>query len=148
MPAERVSMRQIREVLRLRFASKLPQRAIAKSLGLSQGGGERLSQPGPRRRGELSPLAILQEIGFALDSLLEGDGFEPSVPRRGQHFSRPPRNPRLRNRPGCQNRILTIDKGRFYRAPSQARPGNDINAGSAGFQEARHRGDLDKRESG
>src|SRR5437660_5990082 len=37
MPAERVSMRQIREVLRLRFASELPQRAIAKSLGLSQG---------------------------------------------------------------------------------------------------------------
>src|SRR5438045_5019984 len=36
MPAERVSMRQIREVLRLRFASELPQRAIAKSLGLSQ----------------------------------------------------------------------------------------------------------------
>jgi tetratricopeptide (TPR) repeat protein len=35
MPAERVSMRQIREVLRLRFASELPQRAIAKSLGLS-----------------------------------------------------------------------------------------------------------------
>ena len=39
MPAERVSMRQIREVLRLRFASELPQRAIAKSLGLSQGAG-------------------------------------------------------------------------------------------------------------
>jgi hypothetical protein len=37
MPAERVSMRQIREVLRLRFASELPQRAIANSLGLSQG---------------------------------------------------------------------------------------------------------------
>src|SRR6201988_4507384 len=37
MRAERVSMRQIREVLRLRFASELPQRAIAKSLGLSQG---------------------------------------------------------------------------------------------------------------
>ena len=37
MPAERVSMRQIGEVLRLRFASELPQRAIAKSLGLSQG---------------------------------------------------------------------------------------------------------------
>src|SRR6516164_1394736 len=37
MPAERLSMRQIREVLRLRFASELPQRAIAKSLGLSQG---------------------------------------------------------------------------------------------------------------
>ena len=37
MPAERLSMRQIREVLRLQFASKLPQRAIAKSLRLSQG---------------------------------------------------------------------------------------------------------------
>src|SRR6266851_3580510 len=37
MPGERLSMRQIREVLRLRFASELPQRAIAKSLGLSQG---------------------------------------------------------------------------------------------------------------
>ena len=37
MPAERLSMRQIREVLRLRFASELPQRAIATSLGLSQG---------------------------------------------------------------------------------------------------------------
>jgi transposase len=37
MPTERLSMRQIREVLRLRFASKLSQRAIAKSLRLSQG---------------------------------------------------------------------------------------------------------------
>ena len=37
MPAERLSMRQIREVLRLRFASKLSQRAIAKSPWLSQG---------------------------------------------------------------------------------------------------------------
>ena len=37
MPAERLSMRQIREVLRLWFASELPQRAIARSLGLSQG---------------------------------------------------------------------------------------------------------------
>jgi hypothetical protein len=31
MPAERLSMRQIREVLRLRFTIKLSQRAIAKS---------------------------------------------------------------------------------------------------------------------
>src|SRR5947208_11511485 len=37
MPAERVWRRQIRDVVRLRFASELPQRAIAKSLGLSQG---------------------------------------------------------------------------------------------------------------
>jgi hypothetical protein len=32
------------------------------------------------------------KIRFALDSPLEGDGFEPSVPRRGQHFSRLPRS--------------------------------------------------------
>ena len=31
---------------------------------------------------------------------------------------------------------------------SRAGAGNDINAGSAGFQEARHRGVLDKSESG
>jgi transposase len=37
MPAERLSMRQIRDVLWLCFAAKLPQRAIARSLGLSQG---------------------------------------------------------------------------------------------------------------
>ena len=37
MPAERLSMRQIREVLRLCYGSKLPQRAVARSLGLSQG---------------------------------------------------------------------------------------------------------------
>ena len=36
MPAERVSMRHIREVLRLRFASELPQRGIAKSLGCAE----------------------------------------------------------------------------------------------------------------
>ena len=37
MPAERLSMRQIRDVLRLCYAAKLPQRAVARSLGLSQG---------------------------------------------------------------------------------------------------------------
>jgi transposase len=37
MPAERLSMRKIREVVRLRFASGLSQRAIARSVGLSQG---------------------------------------------------------------------------------------------------------------
>jgi hypothetical protein len=31
MPAERLSMRQIREVLRLCFESRLPQRAVARS---------------------------------------------------------------------------------------------------------------------
>ena len=37
MPGERVSMRKIREVLRLRFAQGLSQRAIGTSLGLSAG---------------------------------------------------------------------------------------------------------------
>jgi transposase len=37
MPGERVSMRKIREVLRLRFAQGLSQRAIGASLGLSTG---------------------------------------------------------------------------------------------------------------
>lgn len=37
MPGERVSMRKIREVLRLRFAQRLSQRSIGASLGLSTG---------------------------------------------------------------------------------------------------------------
>jgi hypothetical protein len=37
MPGERVSMRKIREVLRLRFAQGLSQRAIGSSLRLSTG---------------------------------------------------------------------------------------------------------------
>ena len=37
MPGERLSMRKIREVLRLRLAQGLPQRAAAQSLRLSQG---------------------------------------------------------------------------------------------------------------
>ena len=47
------------------------------------------------------------------DSLLEGAGFEPSVPRRDNIFRRPPQKPATTNRPDSQNRILTIDKGRF-----------------------------------
>jgi transposase len=37
MPGERLSMRKIRELLRLRWEQHLPQRVIANSLGLSQG---------------------------------------------------------------------------------------------------------------
>jgi len=36
MPGERLSMRKIREVLRLRLDQGLPQRAVAQSLELSQ----------------------------------------------------------------------------------------------------------------
>jgi hypothetical protein len=34
MPGERLSMRKIREVMRLRFAQGLSQRAVGRSLGL------------------------------------------------------------------------------------------------------------------
>ena len=71
-----------------------------------------------------------------MDSLLEGAGFEPSVPRRGQHFSRSPRNPARTNWPDSQNRILTMDKGRFIVRRAGLAPGNDINAGSPGFLKA------------
>ena len=37
MPGERLSMRKIREVLRLRLGQGLPQRVMARSLRLSQG---------------------------------------------------------------------------------------------------------------
>jgi DNA-directed RNA polymerase specialized sigma24 family protein len=37
MPGERLSIRKIREVLRLRLGHKLPQRAVAQRLRLSQG---------------------------------------------------------------------------------------------------------------
>ena len=37
MPGERLSMRKIREVLRLRLGQGLAQRAVAESLRLSQG---------------------------------------------------------------------------------------------------------------
>jgi hypothetical protein len=36
------------------------------------------------RGAQLQAGEMLQEIGFALDSLLEETGFEPSVPRRGR----------------------------------------------------------------
>ncbi len=37
MPTERLSMRHIREVLRLHYAVGMSQRAVSRSLGLSQG---------------------------------------------------------------------------------------------------------------
>jgi len=33
---------------------------------------------------------LRRSVKFAVDSLLEGDGFEPSVPRKRNNFSRPP----------------------------------------------------------
>ena len=37
MPTERLSMRQIREVLRLHYSVGMSQRTVARSLGLAQG---------------------------------------------------------------------------------------------------------------
>src|SRR5580704_5789807 len=38
---------------------------------------------------------------------------KPRSPGRVEHFSRPPRDAATTNRPGSQNRVLTIAKGRF-----------------------------------
>jgi hypothetical protein len=72
----------------------------------------------------------------AADSLLEGTGFEHSVPpRRTAFFETAPE-------PGDDKSArwpeLDFDDRRrpVYRALSQAGPGNDINAGSPGFQKA------------
>jgi hypothetical protein len=70
-----------------------------------------------------------------------------SPPRRGGFSDRMPTNRPVvwqlvlgQSRGGLalsrQNRILTIDRGTVYRAPSQAGSGNDINAGSPGSQKA------------
>jgi len=48
MPAHRLSMRQIREVLRLCWERRLPQRAAARSLGLGQVTVSGLVEPGAR----------------------------------------------------------------------------------------------------
>jgi hypothetical protein len=72
-------------------------------------GGRWIRTLGPASEGQPSDVVF----SFARDSSLEGDGFEPSVPRGGQHFSRPPRSPATIRRPLSQNWILTIDKGRF-----------------------------------
>jgi hypothetical protein len=50
---------------------------------------------------------------------------------------RQPRNAPALSR---QHGILTIDRGEVYSPLSQAGPGNDINAGSPGFQKAPKRG--------
>ena len=70
------------------------------------------------------PLGELEELAAALaEGRLSGGApdlphYEAELagwsPRRGQQcFLRPPRNPATTNRPGSQNGILTIDKGRF-----------------------------------
>jgi hypothetical protein len=60
----------------------------------------------------------------------------PRSPRKGQHFFETAADLATTNRPGSQS----DRQGQVYRAPSQAGPGNDINAGSPGFQKAPTRG--------
>ena len=45
-----------------------------------------------RRTRQLARSAVKSEVRFASDSPLEGQGFDPSVPRRVQHFSGLPRS--------------------------------------------------------
>ena len=59
----------------------------------------------------------MARLRFAPDSPLEGDGFEPSVPRRGQHFSRPPVRA-LGARPSAREEIGPAEKERPFRGAS------------------------------
>jgi hypothetical protein len=63
-----------------------------------------------------------RKVRFAIDSPVEGEGFEPPGPPVETAFSRPPRNPATTNRPGRPNRVLTIDKGRFTVRPARLAP--------------------------
>ena len=83
--------------------------------------------------GATSPMVML-EARLAPGSLLEGSGFEPSVPCRGQHFFESTPEPREDKparwpEPDCDDY-----KGRF----TVALPGlgNDINAGLPDFRKA------------
>src|SRR6516162_4727219 len=77
---------------------------------------------------------------FAIDSPLEGDGFEPSVPPVGDAIFWDPPEPGDDKLARLPEPDSDDRQGRVYRAPSQAGPGNDINAGSPGFQKAPTRG--------
>ena len=70
--------------------------------------------------------ALIEEVRFAVDSPLEGAvsselgtrrwrevDLNPRSPVEDSTFSRPPGNRRLRNRPGSQNRVLTITRAGF-----------------------------------
>jgi len=63
MPAERLSMRKIRDVLRLRFGSRLSEREIGRSLLLSNAGsfgGPGLALAGRLGRRDVGVLAVLR----------------------------------------------------------------------------------------
>jgi transcriptional regulator with XRE-family HTH domain len=69
MTAARLPMRQIREVLRLRYSSRLSQRAIALSLGMSQGAVS--NYLAAARRAELTwPLSPELDDDIKLETLL------------------------------------------------------------------------------
>lgn len=54
MPTERLSMRHIREVLRLHYSVGMSQRTVARSLGLAEGNGQQVPQPNVPRRPDLA----------------------------------------------------------------------------------------------
>ena len=54
MTTERLLMRQVREILRLKYEQRLPHRAIARACGVGSGDGVRVLPPGPPGRGDLA----------------------------------------------------------------------------------------------
>jgi hypothetical protein len=69
MTAARLPMRQIREVLRLRYSSRLSQRGIALSLGMSQGAVSNYLAAA-RRAGRTWPLCPELDDDIKLETLL------------------------------------------------------------------------------
>ena len=65
MPTERLSMRRIREVLRLKYEARLSERAMVGGAGYQQGGDRVVPEPGP------SGGAVLAAAGGADDTELE-----------------------------------------------------------------------------
>ena len=74
MPTERLSMRHIREVLRLHYSVGMSQRAVARSLGLAQGTVSKYLNR-TRRAGLTWPLPpeLDDDVALPLSTLLEGE---------------------------------------------------------------------------
>ena len=114
MPGERLSMRKIREVLRLRFAQGLSQRAIAGSAGLSIG-----AVNGYLSRARVAGLnwPLPEELGDAqLETLLYPPLADVAPDRRlvpdwaavPSVSAKKPRNPRLAPKPPADRRRQTV----------------------------------------
>ena len=103
MPTERLSMRQIREVLRLHYSVGMSQRTVARSLGLAQGTVSKYVNR-TRRAGLTWPLPTELDDDVRLENrhqmvlTLERSGFirrQPRTPRSIELLVDPKQLPEL-----------------------------------------------------